>query len=305
MKCRKCDKKASVHMRHHKLALCKDHYIEWILAQTQDVISKHSMFSKGQRILVCVSGGKDSLSLWDILNKLGYHVDGLYIDLGIKDKDYSNKSKEYTEKFAREHSLFLHIIDIKRDYGFSVPEIALKTARGQKKVCSVCGLIKRYTMNKFSIDHNYPVLATGHNLDDEVATLFGNTLNWSVGYLARQSPVLPEAPGFSRKVKPLFKFYEKQMASYAFLNRIDYILNDCPYSKDASSIYYKQLLNQIEEDRPGTKLSFYLQFLKAKQNGLYFHTQESENLRPCSSCGQPTTSSLSCSFCKMMERLRN
>ena len=67
MKCRNCGEKASVNMRQHKLALCKEHYLEWVPEQTERFIKKYEMFSHGDKILVAVSGGKDSLSLWDIL----------------------------------------------------------------------------------------------------------------------------------------------------------------------------------------------------------------------------------------------
>jgi uncharacterized protein (TIGR00269 family) len=294
-------------MPHHKLALCKEHYLQWLPEQTEETIKKYSMFTRRQKVLISVSGGKDSLSLWDILWRLGYHVDGLYINLGIdKGINYSLRSKEFAEKFAIERNLKLHIVDITREYGYSIPEMAKHTCRGRKKVCSVCGLVKRHVMNRFSREHGYDVLATGHNLDDEVATLFGNTLSWSVGYLVRQGPVLPEASGLSKKVKPLFRFYERQMTAYAFLQGIQYIIDDCPYSTDATSIYYKQLLNQMEEDRPGTKLSFYLHFLKAKKQGLLSITNEDEikKLSTCPSCGQPTSSPTACAFCLMIERLK-
>ena len=83
MNCRRCDRKASVHMRQHKLALCKEHYLEWIPEQTARFIKKYEMFTHDEKILVAVSGGKDSLSLWHILIKLGYQADGLYLGLGI------------------------------------------------------------------------------------------------------------------------------------------------------------------------------------------------------------------------------
>jgi predicted PP-loop superfamily ATPase len=83
MKCRKCGEKASVNMRQHKLALCKEHYLEWVPEQTERFIKKYGMFSRDEKVLVAVSGGKDSLALWDILVKLGYQADGLYLGLGI------------------------------------------------------------------------------------------------------------------------------------------------------------------------------------------------------------------------------
>lgn len=104
MKCRKCGAKASVNMRQHKLALCKDHYLEWIPEQTERFIKKYGMFRRGEKVLVAVSGGKDSLSLWDILRRLGYDADGLYIGLGIDGGiGYSSESQRLSQKFANEN----------------------------------------------------------------------------------------------------------------------------------------------------------------------------------------------------------
>ncbi len=77
----------------------------------------------------------------------------------------------------------------------------------------------------------YDVLATGHNLDDEAAVLFGNTLQWSGDFLLRQGPVLPEMPGMARKAKPLCRLYEREMTSYAILRGIEYIYEECPLPK--------------------------------------------------------------------------
>ena len=56
---------AVINMRQHKLALCGEHFLDWVPEQTQRFIEKYKMFTPDQRILVAVSGGKDSLSLWD------------------------------------------------------------------------------------------------------------------------------------------------------------------------------------------------------------------------------------------------
>ena len=278
-------------MRQHKLALCKQHYLEWIPAQTERFIKKYEMFTRYQKLLVAVSGGKDSLSLWDILIKLGYQADGLYIGLGIGDEGgYSDLSRQMCEKFSRERHQKLHVIDIKREYGESIPQIAKRTRRGKDKACSVCGLTKRHVMNQFTKDFNYDVLVTGHNLDDEAAVLFGNTLHWNVDFIIRQAPVLPETPGFSKKAKPLCRFYEKEMAAYAILSGIEYIYDECPFSIGSTSIYYKQQLNLLEHNNPGEKLRFYLHFLKAKENGLFAEPDGSrQNLHECLNCGQPTS----------------
>jgi uncharacterized protein (TIGR00269 family) len=153
------------------------------------------------------------------------------------------------------------------------------------------------------------VLVTGHNLDDEAATLFGNTLNWAGGFLLRQGPVLEARhPGLVRKAKPLFRFYEREMAAYALVRGIEYIYEECPYAEGAKSIYYKELLNKLENDHPGAKLSFYLSFLQAKENGLFASKADMEEdltedgvlLHTCPTCGQPTSAPGPCSFCRMM-----
>jgi len=304
MKCRTCGQKAVVNMRQHKLALCKEHYLEWIPDKTERFVEKYKMFTRAEKVLVAVSGGKDSLSLWDILHRQGYQADGLYICLGIDTgHNYSSESQRLTEKFAAGRNLKLHIVDVQKEYGGSIPQFAQKSRRGRGKPCSVCGLVKRHVMNRIARDFGYDVLATGHNLDDEAATLFGNTLSWAGEYMLRQGPVLPETPGLARKVKPLCRIYEREMLAYVLLRGIEYIYDECPFSVGSTSIYYKQLLNKLESDRPGAKLSFYLSFLEARKSGLFTERQKIQaELHPCPNCGQPTSAPGLCSFCRMMSQ---
>lgn len=305
MKCRKCGGKAAINMRHHKLALCKTHYLEWVPEQTERFIKKYKMFTPDERILVAVSGGKDSLALWDILWRLGYQADGMYIALGIDGGiSYSAQSQRLTEAFAAERGLKLHVVDIPSTYGHTIPELAEASRRGKGRPCSVCGLVKRHEMNRIARDLGYDVLVTGHNLDDEAAVLFGNTLRWDGDYLLRQGPVLPASPGLARKVKPLCRFYERETAAYALMRGITYIYDECPFAEGATSIYYKEILNKLEHDRPGAKLSFYLSFLQAKKSGLFAEREEMLLLlNTCPTCGQPTSAPGQCSFCRLMDKV--
>lgn len=245
------------------------------------------------------------MALWDILTKLGYQADGLYIGLGIDEGlDYSLKSQQFTEKFAQDRDLKLKVVDITRQYGENIPDITQRTQRGRGKPCSVCGLTKRHVMNREAREGHYQVLATGHNLDDEAATLFGNTVNWLENYMLKQNPVLEATPGLVRKVKPLIRFYEREMAAYALLLGIDYIQEECPFSVGASSIHYKEILNQMEAKSAGAKQYFYLGFLKAKERGFFSHTGGIENdpQNICPICGQMTHASGVCAFCRMIQK---
>lgn len=307
MRCRRCAAKAAIHMPQHKLALCKEHYLAWIPDQTERSVHKYRMFTHQDRLLVAVSGGKDSLSLWDILLKLGYQADGLYIGLGIDEGiHYSDESQRLSEQFASQRGLKLLVVNIQQEYGESVPAMAARTYRGYKKPCAVCGMTKRHVMNRVARERGYDVLTTGHNLDDEAATLLSNTINWIPGYLVRQGPLLEaNRPGLVRKAKPLCRLYEREMAAYALLSGIEYIYDECPFAQGTKSTYYKEILNKLEADRPGAKLSFYLTFLQAKENGLFAPQAdpELETIHTCPSCGQPTTAPGECAFCRMVAKI--
>lgn len=306
MKCIKCGQKATLNLPHHKMALCKEHFLEWVPEQVERWIGKYLMFSPQELILAAVSGGKDSLSLWEILTRLGYPVDGLYIGLGIDGGiGYSSESRRLCEQFALERGLKLHVVDIQETYGTTIPELAQRSRRGIERPCSVCGLVKRHVMNQVAREGGYAVLVTGHNLDDETATLLGNTLDWHTAYLVRQWPVLEaDRPGLVRKAKPLCRMYERDMAAYALLRGIDYIYDECPHAVGSNSIYYKEMLNELESRRPGAKINFYVAFLQARENGLFSPQADTgiPNLHPCPTCGQLTAAIGDCAFCQMIDK---
>jgi uncharacterized protein (TIGR00269 family) len=146
-------------------------------------------------------------------------------------------------------------------------------------------------------------VATGHNLDDEAARLLGNVLGWQEAYLEKQSPVLSDDGGrWARKVKPLYRLTEREVAAYAVMNRIDYIVEECPMSKGAKMLLHKEMLNKLEEASPGTKHKFYFGFLTRKALSPPLPKEEDNSC--CSSCGQPSQGAL-CSFCRLMERVAN
>lgn len=304
MKCRKCSARAAIRMRQHRLALCKDHYIEWFVEQTERAIKKYHMFTYNEKILVAVSGGKDSLALWDVLWKLDYSTAGLYINLGIdSEESYSQESERYAREFAAERSLPLHVVNVAEMYGETIPQMAQRTHRGRYKPCSSCGMVKRHEMNRVARDLGYEILATAHNLDDEVAILFGNVMTWQTDLLVRQSPVLEAAEGFVRKVKPFVRFYERETAAYTLLRGIPYIEEECPHASGSKQLYYKDLINKMEEEQPGIKLAFLVGFLNTKEKGAFRSLPEATKdleLTPCPSCGQPTTNRGVCAFCRMV-----
>jgi uncharacterized protein (TIGR00269 family) len=290
MKCNRCRGAAIVEIRRHNAAYCKDCFMHVFREQVKRAIRQHDMMSAGDRILVAVSGGKDSLALWDVLLELGYDAAGLYLGLGIG--GYSNRSGEVTNAFAAERGAELIVVDLERDYGYDIPTAGIK---GSRSTCAVCGLSKRYVFNRAALEGGFDVIATGHNLDDEAATLLGNTLRWQTEYIARQSPALPGKDGMVKKVKPLFRLSELETAAYAFLRGIDYIVEECPLVAGNTQLRYKDAMNAIEARSPGTKAQFFLGYLERGRP--LFRAADDVELSACERCGQPTPGRF-CAFCR-------
>jgi len=248
-------------------------------------------------VLVAVSGGKDSLALWDVLIDEGYQTTGLYLDLGIF--DYSVQSHAKCEAFAAARGVPLIVKRVEEEVGAPVPVIKQVTRRPP---CSGCGLSKRYLMNRAALEAGMPVVATGHNLDDEAATLFGSVMHWQMDALPRQSPALASThPKLVRRVKPLYRLSERETAAFAFLRRIDYIVDECPFAVGATSIAHKEILNRMEDAAPGAKHNFLFGFLDKARPA--FERVEAVTLVECARCGQVTTGTL-CAFCKLSDQVK-
>jgi len=301
VKCRRCKAPAVIEIPRHNAAFCRECFLRHCREQVRRAIDEHRMFVPGDRVLVAVSGGKDSLALWHLLTELGIDADGLYLGLGIG--EYSDESGRYARDFAARVGAGLHEVDLPTDYGYDVPGAARATRRSP---CGACGLSKRHLFNGFALEHGYDVVATGHNLDDEAAVLLGNVLRWETGYLGRQHPVLPATDGFVKKVKPLVRLGEREMAAYCVLNGIDYQIEECPMADGNRHLGLKTTLNALEEQSPGTKAAFLFGFL-ARGHGRFADASdaERETLAPCSGCGGPTSTGGLCAFCSLRVRVSN
>ena len=291
MKCTRCRAPAEVQLRQHNSNFCRACFIFFFHRQVERAIEKEHMIGRDEAVLVAVSGGKDSLALWDVLSTLGFQTTGLHLSLGIG--AYSDVSTEKTVAFAAARGLPLLTVPLAAD-GLAVPEVA---ALSRRPACSACGTLKRHYFDQLAIDRGFPVLATGHNLDDEAARLLGNVLHWQLEQLARQRPVLePTHARFVRKIKPLYRISEYESAVYAFMRRIDYVVDECPNAAGATQLVYKDMLNRLEAASPGSKLLFVQEFLHRAQPEL--RAPEHSAPQTCAGCGMPSFSGL-CGFCRL------
>lgn len=162
------------------------------------------MPSYEDRVLVAVSGGKDSRVLWDVLLDMGYRADGLYVGWASTSTSTGRRRLSRPSPSAAPRGSTPSTSP--GEYGYDIPRAASARTRSS---CGVRGLSKRYVFNRVALRHGDDVMATRHNLDDEAATLFGNVPRWQAPFVARQPPSFPVREGeIAREVKPSYRLGE-------------------------------------------------------------------------------------------------
>ncbi|MEW6182699.1 MAG: ATP-binding protein [Bacillota bacterium] len=292
MKCRVCKEEAFVKFPAHNAAFCEKHFDAFFLRQVAHTITRYRMLPPEAPVMAALSGGKDSLVTTVVLSRLGYRVEGLFIDLGITEGHFSPASRKACDDFCAERGIPLRVFSLEAAFGMTIPQIAGRYPR----LCAVCGVTKRHIMNEYALASAAAALATGHNLDDLAAALFANLRRWDLHHLAKGLPVLPAENGFAMKIKPLAMQTEEEISTFAGLHGIRPVSESCPYAAEAKFKRYKTMLNNLEKESPGTKRVFYEGYIK---NANRFKEDTSRPpLKACSVCGLPSSAPV-CTFCRI------
>ncbi len=301
-RCLKCGKSRDlIKLERHRIWVCRECYPWFFEKQVERAIEEKNMFTRDERVAVAVSGGKDSLALLHVLARKGYNPKPFFIDLGIE--PYTRHARKIVEDVTGSLGLELEVYDLKKERGAGIPEVARAT---RIPPCSICGAVKRQAMNIMAKRLECNVLATGHNLDDEVAFVFSNVIDWNLEQLARQKPVLEPGQGMVKKVKPLYRVTDREVELYVDVLGLNVVKEECPLSRKAKSVDYKRVWDEIESTRRNAKWSFYSGFLKRLQPVLEERFQEKVRLVECEKCGEPTTEGRKiCLVCGFFERVKN
>jgi uncharacterized protein (TIGR00269 family) len=250
-------------------------------------------FPKDGSLLVAVSGGKDSLAVWESLDQLGYSTKGLHVDLGIG--GFSEASAAAVHRFAKHRNLQWVKYSLEDAFGYTIPEIQRRTRR---KICSICGFLKRQLLNRLSIEEGSQVLVVGHNLDDEAGRLLGNFVRHRTQYFEKQYPCLPSSHlRLPAKLKPLYRMEAHEIRTYCSLRSITPVEVKCPLARGATSHAFKEALDFLESRMPGTKRDFLFTYVDRRRP-----PRESIPFATCTQCGEPAYGDV-CSVCRLHNQL--
>jgi len=288
-------------VQYAKLNLCKEHFLEYVESRVLRAITRYSMLRGVKKLLLALSGGKDSLTLLYVLNSIKGQVGlveviGFHLDLGID--GYSEASKKAVENACSETSTRCMTISLRDLVGFNVLEAA-KAAK--RPICSVCGALKRYFINLVALELGVDAVTLGHHMDDILVFALKDFVLQDYVDMYKMVPVVPGVPGLvATRLKVLYETYESDIGLYADLRGIGYVKEQCPFKyKDPFKETIRRMLDELEARAPGFKLSF----ARRLARGLAKASATSQGgFVPCSYCGAPSSTG-TCLFCRLTARV--
>jgi len=301
MKCEVCKKeKAIVKLYHLNKVIGKRCFLRYFERKVLREIRRWNLVKEGEKTVVATSGGKDSLTALFLMKKFfpKNEVVAIAINEGIR--GYRDETLKNVRKYCDAWKIPYFIFSFEEEFGFSLDSIAREKG---SRVCSYCGVLRRYLINKKARELKAKKVVVGHNLDDEVQSILMNVFRNDLLNLLKLGPIagILKSTKFIPRVKPLRKMYEREIMVYALLNGIYAPHRACPYVKFSYRDKVRNLLNEYEWENPGTKIkilkAFDDLFLKHKDKWKF-----PKRIPTCKFCGEPSSTEI-CKACRIVKEL--
>ncbi len=308
--CTLCKRRDAVFVRPYSgEKLCARCFCRSIEDKVRRTIAKYEMLEPADKIMVAVSGGKDSVTLMHIIARIEKafpkaSLCAVTVDEGIK--GYRDEALKFAVSNCRKLGIQHTVTSFEELYGYSLDEIVKATLKRNESgkgltPCAYCGVLRRRALNLAARKAGVDKLATAHNLDDETQTILLNILHGDALRIARVKPVITEThPKFVQRIKPLCEVPEKEVTLYAYLKKIEFQGVPCPYAPTALRNDIRVMLNRMEEKHAGIKFAL-LKSAEKIRPALEMVAEEAE-LQDCKECGEPTVGEI-CKPCQMLRKL--
>ncbi len=305
MKCSRCSDAAIIRLHYCDRQLCAKHFILMFDKRLRSTVREFSMVEKGDRIAIALSGGKDSTVLLRCMHELSKDLPtelvAITIDEGIA--GYRADTLQAAKKEAKRLKVEHRVVSFKKELGKSLDSI-IKTQDPEPGTrtlpCSWCGVFRRGLLNSAAREAGADKLALGHNLDDMAQTVLMNVLRNEPSRTGRLLDAAKGAKGgsFVRRIRPLMRTPEKEVAIYAMARGMEIPRKECPYARTAFRQLVRAQLNETEELHPGTKFKVLSSVLAVPQQDA-----GRAGVR-CVSCGT-AGNSRTCKFCELSGKIKS
>jgi uncharacterized protein (TIGR00269 family) len=287
--------------------LCGRCFCRTVEDRVRKTISRYEMLGPKDRIMVAVSGGKDSVTLLHILSKIEKAFPDVALCAGTVDegiREYRDEALRIAEENCRKLGVEHVVTSFKELFGYELDEIVeLIRRKGESGLtpCSYCGVLRRKALNTLAREAGVDKLVIAHSLDDEAQTMLLNVVHGDPMRIARSKPVLDVVhPKFVQRVKPLCMVPEKEVVFYAYLKGIKFQSIPCPYAQTALRNDIRTMLNRMEHKHAGTLFTVFNSIEKIRP--ALEASADEVKLQDCRLCGEPTVGDL-CRACQMLREV--
>lgn len=296
--CDKCgNPKIVIRKKQSGQSLCSDCFIESTQKKVLKDIRKYGLLKKGDKILLGLSGGKDSVMLLDILNSLRKRniIDlvAVTIDEGIC--GYREKGVDIARRNAEKLGVEHRVVTFKEYFGTTLDDIISNTVKDSRRnACTYCGVFRRWIFNRVAREEGATRVATGHNLDDETQSILMNYLEGNIQNLTRIGPKSESQNDmFTVKIKPLREIPEREVGLYVVAKELEVHFAGCPYAGESFRSEVGSFIKKLSNEHPTIMYSTLRGFDKIKPILKKEFGTESIN-NACERCGEPSATT----FCK-------
>ncbi len=273
--------------------------------QIGETIQQHALIEPDDNVFVAVSGGKDSTALLYVLKKLGYAVQAITVDAHIG--CYTETNLKNIRAVCKDLAVKLYEVPFRKVFGASLCHIrdTLQQKGHNYKSCTVCGVLRRYLLNRFSRELGATKLVLGHNLDDEAQAILMNLIKNKQELNVRLGPLpgIIRNKGFVPRIKPLYFTEEKDIVRYSKIRNFPVYYGKCPCSLDGFRNYVKDFLNAHQKINPAVKRNIVMNFLQ-KLPALQAKYATTAHPQMCNSCGEPAKAQR-CRTCTLLDQFQS